>query len=101
MAKRIKRMNIKEFRRHGYLQEVNRVFFHPLGLALEVSIDKKKLGGIWDYRDDPEGIVFGDLTMKDAKEKADNVKKQKAKSSKTRKKILGFLVQPIGSKLLP
>lgn len=32
-----KRMNIKEFREEGYLQEVNRQFFHPLGLALELE----------------------------------------------------------------
>ena len=56
-------MNIKEFRKLGYLQEVNRKFFHPLGLALEVIIDdetkKESLGGIWDYRSDPEGMFSG------------------------------------------
>lgn len=59
----IKRIDIKEFRIRGLLQEVNRKFFHPLGLALEVMVDeetgKESLGGIWDYRDDPEGIFFG------------------------------------------
>lgn len=34
----VKRINIAEFRELGYLQEVNRLFFHPLGLALEVVI---------------------------------------------------------------
>jgi len=57
-----KRMDIKEFREKGYLQEANRLFFHPLGLALEGIIDEEngemKLGGIWDSRDDPEGILF-------------------------------------------
>ena len=60
----IKRIDIKEFRTKGFLQEVNRQFFHPLGLALEVIIDEdtgnETLGGIWDYRDDPEGIFFLD-----------------------------------------
>jgi len=32
-------MDIKEFKERGYLQEVNRKFLHPLGLALEVVID--------------------------------------------------------------
>ena len=58
----VKRIDIKEFRKLGYLQEANRRFFHPLGLALEVIVDTDtgdvKLGGIWDSRDDPEGIVF-------------------------------------------
>jgi len=102
MRGKIKRMNIREFRELGFLQEVNRLFFHPLGLALEVKVNKGKpckLGGIWDYRNDPEGVVFGDLSEKDARIKAENVKKQKAKLAKTRMKSVGFLVQPIGSKL--
>jgi hypothetical protein len=57
-----KRISIKEFRDEGYLQEANRLFFHPLGLALEVIIDEEsgetKLGGVWDSRHDPEGILF-------------------------------------------
>ena len=61
----IKRMDIKAFRNRGYLQEANRLFFHPLGLALEVIVDEEdgsvKLGGIWDSRDDPEGIVFNEF----------------------------------------
>jgi len=61
----IKRMDIKEFQNRGYLQEANRLFFHPLGLALEVIIDEEdgsvKLGGIWDSRDDPEGMVFDEF----------------------------------------
>lgn len=37
----IKKIDIKEFRESGYLQELNRTFLHPLGLALEVEIDDK------------------------------------------------------------
>lgn len=48
----------------GLLQEVNRLFFHPRSLALEVH----PLGGsaplftvgIWDDRDDPDGMYFAD-----------------------------------------
>lgn len=79
-VKKIRKMNIKEFRQKGFLQEVNRLFFHPLGLAPEVAVDWPegitdeeiseynsvfdhpnavwKLGGIWDYTDDPEGMLF-------------------------------------------
>lgn len=62
-ATEIKRMDIKEFREFGFLQEANRQFFHPLGLALEIVIEDdgtERLGGIWDYRDDPEGVYFGE-----------------------------------------
>lgn len=58
----VKRIDIKEFREKGYLQEANRLFFHRVGLALEVIVDdetgEERLGGIWDYREDPEGILF-------------------------------------------
>jgi len=63
----IKRIDIKEFQERGYLQEANRLFFHPLGLALEVIVDEEdgsvKLGGIWDSRDEPEGFVFGEFDV--------------------------------------
>lgn len=57
----IKYMDIKEFRESGFLQEANRLFFHPHGLALEIVVEEdgtEHLGGIWDYRDDPEGIWY-------------------------------------------
>jgi len=56
-----KRMDLQEFKDGGFLQEVNRQFFHPLGLALEIYEENGevvKLGGIWDYRDDEEGLLF-------------------------------------------
>lgn len=62
MSDDIKRMDIKEFRETGFLHEANRLFFHPHGLALEIMIDDdgtEYLGGVWDYRDDPEGVVMG------------------------------------------
>ncbi|MCP4161214.1 MAG: hypothetical protein GY760_14160 [Deltaproteobacteria bacterium] len=96
-----KRINIKEFREKGYLQELNRLFLHPLGLALEIIIEKdgeEKLGGIWDYREDPEGIRFGDdiTTDPDAIEKAKFVRSEKSKKTISRVNALGYAIQPIG-----
>jgi hypothetical protein len=54
-------MSVKEFRELGLVQEMNRMFLHPMGLALEVVIEEdgtEKFGEIWDCRDDPEGIRF-------------------------------------------
>lgn len=59
-----KKMTPKEFQEFGFLQEANRQFFHPLGLALAVDV-----GGeldeegyfkvqVWDGREDPEGWFF-------------------------------------------
>lgn len=64
MTDDIKRIDIAEFHRLGLLQEVNRLFFHPRGLALEVVADvgrpPDRFGGVRDYRDDPEGMGFAD-----------------------------------------
>jgi len=60
-SEEVKRMDLKEFRDKGFLQEVNRQFFHPLGLALEIVYDDNgniTLGGIWDYREHEEGMLF-------------------------------------------
>jgi hypothetical protein len=66
----IKYMSAEDFRKLGFLQEVNRKFFYPLGLALEVLTNKngdEELGGIWDYRKDPEGNLFGNGMIKQDK----------------------------------
>lgn len=89
-------MNAKEFREFGYLQEVNRQFLHPLGLALEVFVDEdgnETLGGIWDYRDDPEGINFDDDF--DLSEKARRVALELTKREKDRRRGLGYMIQPV------
>jgi hypothetical protein len=92
--RKIQHIDITEFRETGFLQEANRQFFHPHGLAMEITIvdeegwsDKGKfiqtiidrgvsaedaiaalnliyppgsefISGIWDDRDDPEGVWF-------------------------------------------
>lgn len=56
-----KYINPKEFRESGYLQEVNRRFLHPLGLALVIKItenDEESFAGIIDCREDEEGFLF-------------------------------------------
>lgn len=92
----VKRIDIKEFREFGYLQELNRQFLHPLGLALEVVSEEdgsERLGGIWDYRDDPEGIFFGEDQMDPAK--ARRVQKAYYSKDVTRSLLVGSPVQPI------
>jgi hypothetical protein len=93
----IKRMDIKEFREFGFLQEVNRLFFHPLGLALEVIIDEEtgevELGGVWDYREDPEGNAFGEGTMDP--EKTKRVEELRQSKIKARVEKFGWELQPV------
>lgn len=70
-------MSVKEFREGGYLQELNRRFLHPLGLAMSVFVDEdgnETFGNIIDCRDEEEGIIFGeDVTS--TKRFEDNAKK--------------------------
>ena len=91
---KINRMNIKEFRELGYLQEVNRGFFHPLGLALETTIgddNVESLSGIQDYRDDPEGMRYEEL---DLQSKAKLVEEERERRRPARETILGYWQQP-------
>ena len=84
---KIKRINIKKFRAKGFLQEANRKFFHPLGLALEVIVDditgEESLGGVWDYEEDPEGMFFGvGMISKDKIDYVEILRKSKVKCRK-------------------
>lgn len=58
----------------GLLFEINRKVLHPLGLELEVIVydgddeegHKKgdvKIGDVWDYRDNGEGMAYDDSTL--------------------------------------
>lgn len=125
MSDDIKRIDIAEFRELGYLQEVNRLFFHPLGLALEVVVEDchhpgvgegsfpsqrctlcdddgllHRLGGVWDSREDPEGFLFAeDLD----EEKIARIKAEFEKRSGRRESILapGRIVQEPGDNIEP
>lgn len=92
-----KRIDIKEFRAKGYLQEANRLFFHPLGLALEVVVHDdgtESLGGVWDFRDDPEGMMFDEEQL-DPRKTAEIEQERLAKMTE-RIKALGWHIQPCG-----
>lgn len=90
----IKKMSVKEFREMGGLQEVNRCFLHPRGLALEVTVDNdgnECFGEIWDYRDDPEGLFFGEGMIDESKiEIFEDLYKSK---EATRKRFVGSAIQ--------
>ena len=91
----IKRIDIAEFRKFGYLQEVNRLFFHPLGLALEVVIDRDTgeewLGGIWDYREDPFGMAYDSIDT----EKINRVAAEREKRAVARESLFPGGIQGV------
>jgi len=87
------KLNINEFVEFGYLQEVNRLFFHPLGLALFVIIDdngNSELGGIYDCREELGGIRFVNVDP----EKTVRVMEEFQKMSEQRQVALGYTIQP-------
>jgi endonuclease YncB( thermonuclease family) len=96
----VKILDLKPLREDGYLQEVNRMFFHPLGLALAVRIDddKKATMLILDARDDPEGYIFSE-DEGDLSEKAARIKQLADARREAREKSLGFWIQPAGPEL--
>ncbi len=93
----IKRIDIKEFWELGFIQEINRRLLHPCGLALEVIIDtdtgEAKLGGVWDYRDDPEGMAFADDVI--SASKCLTVSKMLQEKSQVRLDVLNYIIQPV------
>jgi hypothetical protein len=94
---KVKRIDLSEFRDEGYLQELNRQFLHPLGLALEVlvDVDGRVLGfsGVWDCRDDPEGIIYAEgLPNSD---KASRIAQLERARKPERHERLGYWIQPV------
>lgn len=99
----VKRMPIKEFRELGLLQELNRQFLHPLGLALEVVIEdgEERLGGVWDFRGDGEGIVYDDTSTPEFLEKAAIVMGMRFQAHHKREAALGYVIQPLNLEAKP
>jgi hypothetical protein len=97
----IKYLDLTEFREGGYLQEVNRRFFHLLGLALSVNVDDETgkvltLGNIWDFRDDPEGLAFSEEEISlDMVAKARKINREMLTKMGARIRLLGDFVQPL------
>jgi hypothetical protein len=92
-------INIKEMVDFGILQEANRLFFHPLGLAMVVRFNDNESGGeiigLIDKRNEPEGIVFKfDLD----EIKVENVKNLLIKKIENREKLFGWKIQPVKNK---
>lgn len=92
-----KYMEIKEFVDSGFLFELNRRVLHPFGLALEVvqeSDGSIMFGGVWDCREDPEGIIFAEGDFQEAVRKwNDYLIGQGVKILTSRLVRLGFIVQ--------
>lgn len=95
--KDVKKMSVKDFREQGYLQELNRVFLHPLGLALEVNLNEdgtESFGEVWDYRDDPEGMIYGENMIDGTK--TTRIRQEGLSKQSVRYAHFGWVIQPPG-----
>jgi hypothetical protein len=93
-----KMMDIAEFREKGYLQEINRLLLHPLGLALQATIDadgNETLTGVVDCRDDDEGIIFATVGEPHASKAAFIAEERERRREKRSKLFSGEIVQPV------
>lgn len=93
-------MDLNEFRDLGYLHEINRQVLHPAGLALAVDMDDEGrvtgFAGVWDYRDDPEGVLFAVGEVEQAK--IDRVLDEQKRHYPTRVKLIGGMIQHVDSR---
>jgi hypothetical protein len=94
-----KKLDVKHFKAMGYLQELNRQFLHPIGLALSVKVDdetgEETLDYIVDSRDDPEGIIFDDSMIdEEFRQRAIAIRFIQSNFAKRRKEALGYVIQP-------
>lgn len=93
-------MSAEEFQSSGLLQEVNRQFFHPLGLAMTIYVNEdgtKSYGSVLDCRADPMGIWYSPGSI-------DAAKAQRWAGDMNRMAIsrldgLGYIVQPVPEKI--
>jgi hypothetical protein len=91
----VKFIDVKEFRELGYLQELNRKFLHPHGLALCIQVESdgaERLLGVVDYREDLEGMYFEENTLEASKTL--RVKELEDARRGPREAALGYWVQP-------
>lgn len=96
-----------ELHKQGILQEANRLFFHPLGLAMVWLLPtdandptEPTIVGL-AITADPEGWAFTDLSQEEHKNNADSVEQLGQRFFEARAALFGNqdTIQPIGSKL--
>lgn len=65
-----------------------------LSELLTISKDGVIFGRVWDYRDDPEGMIFAKIDDKAVKQGKD-IELELAEKDRARRKEFGFNVQPL------
>jgi len=86
---------LQEFLETGYLQEVNRQFFHPLGLSLAYIDEKDPRLVVCDFRYVQHGPMFSPEVLNSPKflERTERVALECAEKLLERQMNLGFGIQ--------
>lgn len=92
-----KMLSMGDFLKLGYLQEVNRQFFHPLGLTLEVRVGDEEnfYGRVRDLREFPGGACFTKLGGSSDEASAAYIASQVRDRKAAREARLGSSIQPM------
>ena len=81
----------------GLIFEINRKILHPLGMALEITINddgSEDFGDLWDCRNDPEGIIYAKDCFESGIKKFNTYMEEHGnKALKSRMKKLGYIMQ--------
>jgi hypothetical protein len=94
-----KYMSAKEFREGGYLQEINRIIAHRLGIAICLELnendDTKTLFSVWDCRDETAGITYHEsvINKPEYMKKALKIKKELQEKDMIRYEKYGYTIQ--------
>jgi hypothetical protein len=99
MSAPTKYMDLREFLDSGLLFEINRTVLHPLGLAMEVTVSSEDpssvtISGIWDCRDEEEGVTYAPETFVRGSEKYQRfLDESGGERLRMRARRLGFVLQ--------
>lgn len=87
------KIDLREFVEFGYLQEVNRLLLHPLGLEMVITDHGYGLSidGVEDGRDEVGGLIYGKVDL----DKARRVQEALESAFLERKTTHGFWIQPM------
>ena len=93
-----KELTSDQIRSLGIVQEINRQLLHPMGLAMFVVVPSGSTVccGVYDMRDDPEGVVFQAFST----ERAEMFARAFEERREVRESRFGWHVQPIGVQVL-
>lgn len=94
MAEDIKTTDVRLLLDSGLLFKINLEILHPLGLAMGMDQNTGAVE-LWDYRDDPEGMIYSDGAYAHGLEKLEQfVTEFVNKKLEERQSVLGYTIQP-------